>query len=61
MQRSKFSLTAKFRIPRVCNFDFMAIMNLRIYMGFDCQNRLGCNFTPSVIIRGQFPYKFSNL
>ena len=39
----------------------MAIINLRIYKGFDCENRSGCNFTPSVIIHGQIPYKFSNL
>ena len=29
-----FSLIANFHIPRVCNFDFMAITNLRIYKNF---------------------------
>ena len=30
-------------------------------MGFDRENRLGCNFTPSVTILGQIPLKkFSN-
>ena len=57
----KFSLIANFHIPRVCNFDLMAIINLRIYMGFDRLSRSVCNFTPSVIIHGQIPYIFSNL
>ena len=57
----KFSLIPNFHIPRVCDFDFMAIITLKIYKGFDRQNRSGRNFTPSVIIHGQIPYKFSNL
>ena len=61
IQHPKFSLIANFHIPRVCSFDFMAITNSRIYKGFDRENHLGCNFTPSVIIHGQIPYTFSNL
>ena len=61
-QHPKLSLIPNFLIPKVCDIDFMAIMNLIIYMGFDYQNRSGCNFTPSsVIIHGQSPYKCSNL
>ena len=30
---------ANFHIPRVCNFDFMAIIDLRIYKGSDSENR----------------------
>ena len=37
----QFGLTANFHIPGVCNFDFMAIINLRIYMGFDRRNLSG--------------------
>ena len=36
-----FSLIANFHIPRVCDFDFMILINLRIYTGFDCENRSG--------------------
>ena len=37
------SLIPNFHIatPRVCDFDFMAIITLRIYKGFDRQNRSG--------------------
>ena len=57
----KFRLIANVYIPRICDFDFMAIINLRIYKGFDRENRSGWNFTPSVGIHSQIPYKFSNL
>ena len=30
----------------------MVIINLRVYKGFYRENRLGCNFTPSVNIHG---------
>ena len=56
-----FGLVANFHIPRVCNFDLMAIMNLRIYMRFDRKICSGSNFTPFVIIHGQILYEFSNL
>ena len=36
-------------IPRVCDFDFKAITNLRNYTGSDRENRSVCNFTPFVI------------
>ena len=61
IQHPKFSHIANFDIPKVCAFDFMVKMNVRIYKGPDCENRIGCNFTPSVIIHGQVPCKFSNL
>ena len=61
IQQPKFSLIPNFHIPRVCDLDFMAIITLRIYEGFDRQNRSGRNFTPSVNFHGQIPYKFSNL
>ena len=57
----RFSLTANFLIPSVCDFDFMAIINLKIYIAFDRPSCPGCNFTPSVIIRSQIPYDFSNV
>ena len=41
IQHFKFSLIPNFHIPRVCDFDFMAIITLRIYKGFDRQNRSG--------------------
>ena len=41
MQHPKFSLIPNFHIPRVCDFDFMAMITLRIYKGFDRQNRSG--------------------
>ena len=50
------SRSVNFHIPRVCNFDFIMKVNLRIYKGYDHENCLGCNFTPSVIIHGQIPY-----
>ena len=34
IQHPKFSLIANSYIPRVCDFDFMAIINLKIYKGF---------------------------
>ena len=37
---------SNFHIPRLYDLDFMAIIKLRIYIGFDCQNRWGSNFTP---------------
>ena len=43
-------VSAIFHVPRVCDFDSIAIINLRIYMGFHRQIRSGCNFTPSLII-----------
>ena len=48
MQNPKFGLMANYHIPRVCDFNFMLITNLRIYKGFDRENRSGCKFTPSV-------------
>ena len=47
MQQPKFSLIANFHIPRACDFDFMVIINLKVYRGFDRQNRSGYNFTHS--------------
>ena len=35
-----------FHIPRVSDFDFMAIINLRIYMGFERENRRGVTLHP---------------
>ena len=57
--QSAFSINGL--IPRVCDFDFMAIKDLRICKGFDRETHSGCNFTPSIIIHCQIPYKFSNL
>ena len=47
-----FSLLANFHIPRVCDFDFMVIIDLRINKGSDCKNRLSlrCKVTPSAEI-----------
>ena len=61
IQYPNFSQVANFDIPRVCDIDFMAIIDLRIYKGFDRENRSRCNFRPSVINDGQSPYKYSNL
>ena len=61
IQHPKSSRTTNSHIPRVCDLDFMAILNLRIYKGLDHENRSECNFTPSVIIHDQIPYEFSNL
>ena len=60
IQHPKLSLLANFHIPRVCDLDFMAIIDLRIYKGLVHELLSGCNFKPSVIIHGQFPCKFSN-
>ena len=46
IQHPEFSLSEDFHIPRVCDFDFMSMINLRIYMEFDRKNRSGCSFTP---------------
>ena len=48
-------------LPRVNDFDFIVIMNLRIYKGFDRQSSSGCNFKHSVIAHSKIPYNFSNL
>ena len=36
----------------------MSIIKLRIYKGFDRENRSGCNFTSSVVVHDQIPSKF---
>ena len=51
-----FSLTSNFHIPRVCHFDFMVIIDFKIYKRFDRENRSGYDFTPLLIIHGQIPY-----
>ena len=53
IQDPKFSLVANFHIPRVRDFDFMAIMNFKICVGSDSENCPVCDFTSSVIIHGQ--------
>ena len=45
----------KFHFPRAFDFNCFAIKNLKIYKGFDSDNRSVCNFTPSVIIHRQIP------
>ena len=37
--------------PRFCNFNFMAIINLKIYQGFDRENLLWCNLTPLLMVK----------
>ena len=59
IQHSKFTLMANFHI--LCDFQFMVIINLRIYKGFDGENHSRCNFTASVVIHSQIPYRFSDL
>ena len=39
-------------ILRVCDFDSVAMINLRIYKRSDNENRLECNVTSFVIITG---------
>ena len=45
----KFSLLANFHIPRLRDFDLMEIINSRIYMGFNSENRSGFTFTPNFL------------
>ena len=54
-------LNCKFSYSWVCDFDFIAIINLGINMGFERESRSGCDFKPSVIIHSQITYEFSNL
>ena len=57
----KLGRIANFHIPRACDFNFRVITNLKVYKGFDRQNRPGCNFTPLVTIDGQISFRLSKL
>ena len=52
---------AEIKLSQQPGLNFMAIINVRIYKGSYHESHSGCNFTPSVIIHGQIPYKLSNL